>query len=169
MSAETKRQAAAARPHKQSRLCSLPHKEIQQVQSSRASWQKQGSSAFGKHIERFSPPCVSDVFSACSTAAPSCSSFCVPLFHPRGNTSFLRLFFCSVFLTMLRKEEFFRVEKSSSRFYIFYSPPPIYSKHIISFSLPFLPLLAVLLHPFAPSYFIQPLKRLSRAIIKTRI
>lgn len=98
MSTETERQAAVSRPHKQSRLCSLPHKEIQQVQSSRASWQRQGSSPLGKHIKPFSPPCVSDVFSACSSAAPSCSSFCRLLFHPRGNTSFLRLFFCSVFI-----------------------------------------------------------------------
>lgn len=65
----------------------LCHTHAQQVQSSNASWQTRESTRIGKHTNSSSPLCLSDVFSAWTTAVPCCSTLCALVFHCSGHHS----------------------------------------------------------------------------------
>lgn len=125
------------REERTNRLSSLPRRRTGQGQGSRPGCQKLQSTLLGRRTNLLS---ASEVFPACSSTAPSCSSLC--LFPPPPSGGGGLLFFTNTD----RKEAFFRTQKVSQCLL-----------HILGASAHFFPqtyfflfilLTVLLLHPF---------------------
>lgn len=119
-------------------LSSLPCRRTHQGQRSRPGCQK----LFGRCAVRLQS--ASEVFSACSSPAPSCSSLCLfPLAPSGGRRS---SFYCSLifFTNINHKKALFRTQRISTAFLHILEASAHFSKHICRFFL----LAVLLLHPF---------------------